>query len=67
MRNHWMYVAIGFVAGAGLFLTTAWQRTPPVETAQFATIKLEKTDRPQGPAVQASFVMERFGPARAIE
>jgi hypothetical protein len=67
MRNHWIYVAIGFVAGAGLFLTTAWQRTPPAETAEFATITLEKTERVQGPAVQAAFAMERFGPARSVE
>ena len=67
MRNHWIYVAIGFVAGAGLFLTTAWQRTPPAETAEFATVKLEKTERVQGPAVQAAFAMERFGPARSVE
>ncbi|MCZ4092558.1 MULTISPECIES: hypothetical protein [Sinorhizobium] len=64
MRNHWIYVALGFVAGAGLFLATSWQRTPPTG---MPTVKLEKTDRVQGPAVQASFVMERFGPARSVE
>ncbi|MCA1440342.1 hypothetical protein I6F07_08980 [Ensifer sp. IC4062] len=64
MRNHWMYVAIGFVAGAGLFLTTSWQGTPP---AGMPTVKLEKTDRLQGPAVQTSFIMERFGPAHSVE
>ncbi|THK37284.1 hypothetical protein EHS39_15805 [Ensifer sp. MPMI2T] len=65
MRNHWMYVAIGFLAGAGLFLTTSWQQgTPP---AEMPTVKLEKTDRLQGPAVQTSFIMERFGPAHSVE
>ncbi|PST21997.1 hypothetical protein C7U60_12115 [Mesorhizobium plurifarium] len=66
MRNPWIYVAIGFVAGAGLFVTTAWQRTTPEPSGQFATIKLEKTDRLQG-GIQTSFVMERFGPAQAVE
>ncbi|WP_179875438.1 hypothetical protein [Sinorhizobium sp. BJ1] len=64
MRNHWIYVAIGFVAGAALFLSTAWQRTPPV---QEVTLKIEKTSRLQAPSIQTSFVMERFGPAKAIE
>jgi hypothetical protein len=65
MRNHWIYVAIGFIVGAGLFVTTAWQRTPE-SSNQFATVKLEKTDRLQG-GIQTSFVMERFGPAQAVE
>jgi hypothetical protein len=64
MRNHWIYVAVGFVAGAVLFLSTTWQRTPPAEQV---TLKLEKTSRLQAPAIQTSFVMERFGPARTIE
>ncbi|ASY56996.1 MULTISPECIES: hypothetical protein [Sinorhizobium] len=64
MRNHWIYVAIGFIAGAALFLSTAWQRTPPV---QEVTLKLEKTSRLHAPTIQTSFVMERFGPATAVE
>ncbi|WEX76176.1 hypothetical protein PYH37_004456 [Sinorhizobium numidicum] len=64
MRNHWIYIIIGFIAGAGLFLTTAWQRTPPAEQV---SVKLEKTDRLPAPAVQTSFAMERFGPARTVE
>lgn len=63
MTNHWIFIAFGFIAGATLFLTAAWQRTPPTEQ----TIKLEKTDRLQGPAIQTSFLMERFGPDRTAE
>lgn len=63
MSSHWIYVAIGFVAGAGLFLTV-WQRMPSEEAV---TVKLEKTDRLRGPAMQTSFVMERFGPDRKVE
>ncbi|OAP35818.1 hypothetical protein AU381_16670 [Sinorhizobium glycinis] len=64
MRNHWIYVAVGFVAGAALFLSTAWQRMPPAEEV---TLKLEKTSRLQAPHIQTSFVMERFGPPRTLE
>lgn len=64
MTSHWIYVAFGFAAGAALFVTTAWQRTPPEEAV---TLKLEKTDRLQRPAMQTSFVMERFGPDRTVE
>ncbi|MDX0463609.1 hypothetical protein GOC73_28840 [Sinorhizobium medicae] len=66
MRNHWIYVAIGFIVGAGLFATTVWQSTQPVKSDQFATIKLEKTDRIQG-SIQTSFVTERFGPIYSVE
>lgn len=59
MTSHWLYVAFGFAAGAALFLTTAWQRNPLEEPV---TVKLEKTDRLQGPAIQTSFITERFGP-----
>ena len=34
--------------GAGLFVTTAWHHTPLAESGQFASVKLEKTDRLQG-------------------
>lgn len=64
MTNHWIFIAFGFIAGATLFVTAIWQRTPPAEQA---TIKLEKTERLQGPAIQTSFRMERFGPERTVE
>ncbi|MFC0806061.1 hypothetical protein ACFHWW_11400 [Ensifer sp. P24N7] len=66
MRNPWIYVAVGFIVGAGLFVTTAWHRTPLAESGQFASVRLEKTDRLQG-GVQTSFVMERFGPVKSVE
>ncbi|MBP2237115.1 hypothetical protein J2Z31_003629 [Sinorhizobium kostiense] len=59
MTHHWILIAFGFLAGATLFLAATWQRTPPAEQV---TVKLDKTDRLHGPAIQTSFLMERFGP-----
>ncbi|ASY63490.1 hypothetical protein SJ05684_c20480 [Sinorhizobium sojae CCBAU 05684] len=64
MTSPWIFIAFGFLAGATLFLTAAWQRMPPAEQV---TVKLEKTGRLQGPAIHASFLMERFGPDRSVE
>ncbi|OHV77989.1 hypothetical protein [Ensifer sp. LCM 4579] len=64
MTSPWIFIAFGFLAGATLFLAAAWRQMPPTEQV---TVKLEKTDRLQGPAIHASFLPERFGPDRAVE
>ncbi|MCG5480295.1 hypothetical protein [Sinorhizobium alkalisoli] len=64
MTSSWIFIAFGFLAGAALFLTAAWQQMPPTEQV---AVKLEKTDRLQGPAIHASFLTERFGPDRSVE
>ena len=51
MRTRTSLIVIGCLAAIGFFLSVAWQ----------SPVSIQKTDRLQ-PAVETSFLNERFGP-----